>query len=213
MNSNPMKIVTKMNSIELWQESDKVVDQMIKGSTGELWGKKLEQAGHFPLLNHLLNEIGHQGLLIDIGCGAGDVSRVWKGEYLGVDLGWVVDRVARVCNSTQIYKHIDVQRDELSELPSCRCVLMNALLDVLDNPSVILKKVCKSIDTDFVIVHRQKLSDVDSIQYGNGYGDSKVAISKMSIGTLKSICLECGIKSMKAFHWEGDYYSFILEMR
>ena len=68
-----------------WKESKDIIDQMIKGSNGTLWGFKLEGSNHFPILMNLLNKSGQSGLLLDIGCGAGDVSKFWKGEYLGID--------------------------------------------------------------------------------------------------------------------------------
>jgi hypothetical protein len=108
--------------------------------------------------------------------------------------------------------HIDIQKDTLENFPSCKCVLMNALLDVLENPADVLQTVCENIPTEYIVVHRQKLSDVDSIQYGKGYGDSTIAISQISAETLKRVCIECGVKNAAIYHWEDNYYSFILEM-
>lgn len=196
-----------------WSENDMIIDQMIKGSTGELWGNRLEQSAHYPLLKSILEDIGHKGLLIDLGCGAGDVSRTWHGEYLGADLSWVIERVAKVCNTTAQYISLNAQNDDLTSLPKCRCVLMNALLDVLEKPEEVLRKVCETVDTDYVVVHRQKIAEIPEIRYGKSYGDAIVAVSTLSEESLKKICLDYKIKQAKFFHWAGDYHSFILKMR
>jgi hypothetical protein len=196
-----------------WSESDITVEQMIMGSKGDLWGNRLEQSGHYPLLKKILEDVGHQGLLIDLGCGAGDVSRIWQGEYLGADLSWVIERVAKVCNPEAKYVSLNIQNNILSTLPKCKCILMNALLDVLDNPEDILRKVCAETDSKYIIVHRQKISDRNGIKYGKSYGDSTVAVSTLSIETLKKICLDYKINQVKIFHWDGEYYSFILEIK
>jgi hypothetical protein len=196
-----------------WKESDLIVDQMIKGSTGELWGNRLEQTSHYPLLKKVFDIVGQQGLLIDLGCGAGDVSRVWNGKYLGIDLDWVIERVAKVCNPSACYASQDIQSQFLAAFPKCKCVLLNALLDVLEKPEEILRKICKAIDTEFVIVHRQKISDQNKVEYGKSYGDSVVAISTISMDELNKISQEIGIKEIKLFHWEGEYYTFILRLK
>ena len=81
-----------------WEENKDIIRQMISGSNGTLWGNRLEQTGHYPVLKECLDIVGQSGLLIDLGCGAGDVSRVWRGDYLGIDFDWVIEKVAKVCN-------------------------------------------------------------------------------------------------------------------
>ena len=194
-----------------WEESDRIVEQMIKGSTGELWGVKLEQSDHFPLLSHVLNHVGNEGDLVDIGCGAGDVSRVWNGKYTGVDLDWVIRRVSKVCNPTHNYISLDLTVESILNLPRARVALMNAFLDVRDDPHEIFNQIL-AIDIDNLIVHRQRLSQNQNfVEKRPGYGGSEVPSSVMSLEKIAAAVEKLRPTSkISLFHWQQDYYTFIV---
>lgn len=197
----------------MWIEDDQIIEEMIKGSSGELWGKKLEQTDHFPILNYFLNA-SNSVTLLDLGCGAGDVSRVWKKEYLGVDLPWVIERVSKVCNPKASYKSIDVTKEGIAELPSSDCLLMNAFLDVQEEPLLLLQSICNSRKYKNIIIHRQQLTKKENIKekkYGKGYGNSVIPISYLSWEDLNEIQVEYRIESV--IKWAGDYHSFLMRQK
>lgn len=192
-----------------WEESDAIIEQMIKGSTGELWGSRLEGSDHFSILKHSIEAVGNYGTLIDVGCGAGDISRVWTGDYVGVDLPWVIERVSKVCNSGGKYLSMDINADTVKSLPESRVVLMNAFLDVREDPHEIFESI---LQTNFenLIIHRQRLSQKDSkIEHRDSYGNSTVPSSVMSWERMHSSVMASNPNSHLALiHWQQDYYTF-----
>ena len=204
-----------MNSFKKWEKDFEIIEDMRRGSEGSLWGHKLEQADHFPLLKSLLDEVGHDGLLIDLGCGAGDLSRVWSGQYLGADLDWILEEVAKKCNPAAEFMKFDVFNDDIKDLPPSKAIIMNALLDVIEDPITILRKVCQA-DTDFVVVHRQKIVETkdDKVEIGLSYGNSKVPVSKITIREMQEIVDDLSRnKEVYIKKWNGDYYSFTIRVR
>ena len=194
-----------------WEESDAIIEQMIKGSTGELWGVKLEQSDHFLLLSHALNHVGIEGDLIDVGCGAGDVSRIWDGNYKGVDLDWVIERVSKVCNPGNDYISMNLEIENVKELPKARVALMNAFLDVRSDPHEMFEELLK-LDIGNLIVHRQRLSqNSSSIDFRPGYGNTSVPSSVMSLDKIVADVenFSPGAK-ISLFHWQQDYYTFVV---
>ena len=171
---------------------------MIKGSTGELWGKRLEQSDHFAVLNNLLEAAGQTGSLIDLGCGAGDVTRAWKGEYTGVDLDWVIEKVDATVEST------------IRKLPSADVVLMNAFLDVLENPHDVFDMIM-TLNINKIIVHRQRLTQDQAYYETRGsYGNSEVPSSVMSLNRILTTLSKFPDAKFGILHWQSDVHSFIV---
>ena len=194
-----------------WRESDLIVEQMIKGSTGELWGKRLEDTDHFPVLKQAIDLVGNFETLLDIGCGAGDVCRVWNGKYIGVDLSWVVERVSKKCNPLQEYISIDLDSSTVFSLPESRVVLMNAFLDLREDSHDFFESLLKMKYENF-IVHRQRLSQNNSkIEYRKSYGESTVPSSVMSWERICQSVMQSNSNSkISLIHWQGDNYTFIV---
>jgi len=194
-----------------WEESDSIIEQMIKGSTGELWGVRLENSDHFGILKTLLDTAGHTGTLLDVGCGAADVSRVWKGEYTGVDLDWVVEKVANVCNPGNKFIIGDATVEStIRSLPSSDVVLMNAFLDVLENPHHVFD-VLMSLDTNKIIVHRQRLTqDQAYYEIRGSYGNTEIPSSVMSLNKIVSSIRKFPNAEFYLVQWQSDFYSFMV---
>lgn len=191
-----------------WQENDEVINQMIKGSSGELWGFRLEESSHFPLLRAGFDFVGNKGKLLDLGCGAGDVGRVWSGSYLGVDLNWVVDRVAKVCNPSFEYVHADVNLNTIKELPHSDILLMNGFLETYENPHEIFDEILR-VGFKNIIIHRQKLSNnTFSLEKRDSYGGSSVFSSIMSFERIQqSIQKYSPDTQIAVARWQGDYHT------
>lgn len=197
-----------------WQKSENIIDEMIKGSNGTLWGVKLEQSDHFPILLKAFEFIGETGLLLDIGCGAGDVNRAWKGDYLGVDLDWVIENVAKKCNVDKNYISMEITPQNISLLPKADVVLMNAFLDIQTNPHDIFNAVLKH-DSKKIIIHRQRLQQnmhAESIETQISYANTEIPSSIMSANKLY-----CDTKELfpnaaiSLLNWANDWYTIIIE--
>lgn len=184
---------------------------MIKGSTGELWGKRLEQSDHFSVLNNLLEAAGQTGLLIDLGCGAADVSRVWKGVYTGVDLDWVIEKVANNCNPGNKFIAGDATLEStIKTLPNADIFLMNAFLDVLENPHDIFDMIMTS-NVNKIIVHRQRLTqDQEHHEIRGSYGNTEIPSSIMSLNRILMTIHKFPDAKFEILHWQSDIYSFIV---
>jgi len=182
----------------------------------EIYGEKpLNNLSHYPILKNCLDEIKHEGLLIDIGCGAGDVSRCWNSEYLGIDLEWVVEKVSKKCNPNKTYSSIDILNSKKLNIPPSNCVLLNAFLDVVQNPSEILDKILCECKTNWMIIHRQQVSsskENDFFTYGKSYGDSLIPVSTISLNNLKSIFIKHDAKNVKVFHWNSNYFTILIKL-
>jgi len=197
----------------MWKDNDAIIDQMIKGSTGELWGVRLEQSDHFPILKHLL-DLTNAKSLIDLGCGAGDVSRVWKQEYCGLDLDWVIEKVSKICNPNTSYQKIDFLKEGVSSLETSDCLLMNAFLDVQEDAFEILKDICSSKKFKFIIVHRQQITNKLNIKekkYASSYGNSKVPSSYIAWQELQQLLEIYQISPI--IKWSGDFHSFLMSLK
>jgi hypothetical protein len=196
-----------------WQENNKIVEQMIKGSTGELWGVRLEQADHYKILKSTLDLAGHSGTLLDIGCGAGDVSRSWRGEYIGVDLSWVIKRVSSVCNPSNQYLESVITPDSVSTLPVTQVALLNAFLDANENPHDLFEAVLRH-GYDRVIVHRQKIAKIpDVVEYGESYGGAMIPVSVMSLERITATIKRHDYCDMSLIHWSDDYHTFTVRKK
>jgi len=140
-----------------WEDSN-CYEMMLKGANGLLWGK-LEESSHFKVLESLLN-IVDKGSLLDVGCGAGTLSKtkiIQDFEYTGVDSNGIIEKLAKKFNPEANF--IGLVIDENSDLLLVKkydVVVMNAFLDVLTNPLNILKKILKN-SKNWVIIHRQSV--------------------------------------------------------
>ena len=196
-----------------WQENDDIVDQMIKGSSGELWGFRLEQSSHFPLLKAAFDYVGNKGTLLDLGCGAGDVSRTWDGNYTGADLDWVINRVAKVCNPTANYISINAGIDTIGLLPKADTILMNAFLETFENPHEMFESIVK-MGFKNIIIHRQKLSnDKFSLESRDSYGNSNILSSIMSLSDIqKCVSTNHPNAQIALAHWDNGYYTMAVRL-
>jgi len=193
-----------------WEENEKIIDQMIKGSTGELWGARLEQADHYKILRDLLESAGQKGILLDVGCGAGDVARSWNGKYIGIDLDWVIEKVSKVCNPNFDFHSMKITPESIKDFPDADVIFMNAFLDVLENPHEIFDTIMSS-KCEKIIVHRQRLSqDKEYFEVRGSYANSKIPSSVMSLNKIVSSIHKFPNAEFALVHWQSDFYSFMV---
>ncbi len=149
----------KIDTTTCWYDNDKCPDQMILGATGHLW-PTLENSDHFPVLDALMNTVDSECVsLLDIGCGAADLSRIYPEYfYTGVDLKNIIENVAMRMHPDKSYINFDIYADseKCDFISSFDIVVMNAFIDVLEFPVYGLENVLKHA-SKYVILHRQEV--------------------------------------------------------
>jgi len=151
-----------------------ITSDMVKGARCELEGwKKLEESDHFPALEGLLKTIPpNLKKLADLGCGAGEFSRVFPDyEYTGFDLPHVIENVAMEVNPMGNYKKIDINQVDFDIFSGYDIILCNSFISELPNGEDILNSLF-SVKPKYILLHRQEITD-DTMRSENykTYGD------------------------------------------
>ena len=140
---------------DCWYED--CYEEMKKGVRGESF-PKLINSDHYPVLNSLFKECNFSKLL-DIGCGGGGLSEVVNGEYYtGVDLPSIIENVAEKLFPNTRFIKCNALVDDLSFIKKYDLIVMNAFIDVLQNPIEVLNKILNHSSGD-IIIHRQVFTD------------------------------------------------------
>jgi hypothetical protein len=132
----------------------------------------LEQSEHFQSLLSCFNYLKNEKTLLDLGCGAADISKIFQQyEYTGADLGHIIENVSQVKYPDNKYISFDVEKDSLDFLTNYDIILMNGFISELPNWYFSLTKVCCS-SNKYIILHRQDVTESTSekIKYKT-YGD------------------------------------------
>ena len=154
MNSKNLEIDTTT----CWYDSNECPEYMILGAQGKFW-PVLEKSSHFPVLKSLLEQIPEECItLVDVGCGAAELSRVVdRFFYVGADLENIIEKVARKMYPHRKYVSFDIYGgpEEAKFVSDYDVVVMNAFIDVLQYPLVGLKNILTNAQ-NYVILHRQE---------------------------------------------------------
>ena len=152
-----MKLNVKKDTC--WYDSTKVPEQMLLGAKGVLW-PVLEKSDHFPVLDSLIKETKDDAFtLLDIGCGAAELSRLYPNfYYTGADLPNIIKEVSMKMHPQNSYIPFDIYEDNPGFANDYDVIVMNAFIDVLQKPTLCLSKVLTEAPK-YVILHRQAFSD------------------------------------------------------
>jgi 2-polyprenyl-3-methyl-5-hydroxy-6-metoxy-1,4-benzoquinol methylase len=156
----------------VWYNKDIVPEQMLLGALGNLDGwVKLENSDHYPILNHLIKESNSE-YLCDIGCGAGELGRLYNPthKYVGYDLGHIIDKVALKLNPNLLYVSFDIHDFNYHDLMAYDLIVCNAFLTEMTNSEFILKNIIQNTKKS-LIIHRQDFSDKANILPTKTYGN------------------------------------------
>jgi hypothetical protein len=142
-----------------WYDSAKVPEQMLLGAKGVLW-PVLEKSDHFPVLDSLISEAKEGAFtLLDLGCGAADLSRLYPNfYYTGADLPNIIKEVSMKMHPQNSYIPFDIYEDSPEFIKDYDVIVMNAFIDVLEKPTLCLSKIL-TFSPKYVILHRQAFSD------------------------------------------------------
>lgn len=177
-----------------------------------------DETYHYTALRACIEQIGESGLnLIDVGCGTGFISEYCaEHNYHGADLPHVINGCALINYPEHFYKYTDVINDDLVYLKRFDIVLVNALIDVMENPVDILKKILSNA-SNWVVIHRQEITEkgqtrvVKNPSYGGktfhsifNRAEFNDLIERLGYRIIREV--ECGFSN-----WEGNGSSFLLK--
>ena len=145
------------------------------------YNKKELNDNYPPHWKHLLNDIDFirqretMTTFRDLGCGTGAVCELMRKhfpdmKYIGYDISDYAISLAKEHWSSGEFRVMDCNIMDNFLVPRKGEVLhMSALLDVLRNGDEVLEKVC-SLGFDYVLIHRVKFTNGDSVLVENGGG-------------------------------------------
>ncbi len=204
----------KIDTTTCWYDNDKCPEQMIHGAIGRLW-PILENSDHFPVLNELMNSTSEDCVsLLDIGCGAAEMSRVFPDYfYTGADLKNIINNVSLKMHPNKSFVSFDIYEDNDSEyISSFDIVVMNAFIDVLEYPVYGLDKILKHA-SKYVILHRQEVdTDTTRVIKNPSYGGVTFH-SIINREELESLLKDHSFEVVKEIVVEKNSKSFLLRKK
>ena len=191
-----------------------IASDMVKGALCQLEGwQKLENSDHFPILQSLLTMIPPKlKKIADIGCGAGEISRVLDSyEYTGFDLPHIIEEVALKVNPNSRYDKIDIQKVDFDIFSSFDIVLCNSFISELGNGEDILNSLFKS-SPRYIILHRQEVTRLStySEEYKT-YGDLNTLKCVLSEDCIKEFLEFYDFSCPQAYRLSTNLYSFLFK--
>jgi hypothetical protein len=152
-----------------WYDENTLPDNMVKGIDGSLGWPKLEKSTHFKYLKEAMDICGGK-TLIDLGCGGGEVGRVFSDlHYVGYDLPHIIEKVSKVVNPELNYYSFDAYETDFEFIKGSDIVLSNSFITELTNCTNIIGKIINKSEK-YVILHRQKFKDSEVVNNYNTYG-------------------------------------------
>ena len=144
-----------------WYNRNKSPEMMLSGAKGILW-PKLEYSDHIGVLKNLLDKIPTtEKSLLDVGCGAAELSRVFPEYfYFGADLENTIKDVSMVMHPDANFIIFDVYESPQScnFIAEYDIVVMNAFIDVMQYPIKALENILMNAKK-YVIIHRQEVDN------------------------------------------------------
>lgn len=178
---------------------------------------------HFDALTDLLNHIttaeGARYSLLDIGTGTAAISKYCKNfDFYGADLPHILTGCAMKNYPQYPYFKLDVTEDELAHINKFDVILLNAVIDIMEHPLTVLKRVL-TYAKRYVVIHRQEITEsgsTKSILKPSYSGQTYHSIVRRS--ELNSLVEEMGFEivyenSPGFADWENNGASFLLRNR
>jgi len=168
----------------------------------------------FILVDLISNSKGHNGDMLDIGCGTAFLSELcYSSKYTGADYPHIIEGCAKRNYPNGDFHYIDFVNDDITWIGEYDLVCTNGFIDIMERPLDALNKLLSNSRGD-VIIHRQEISGgptrvVTNPSYGGmtyhsiiNRGDFMATISKYGYRIKKEVNLY--------FQWENGGNSFLL---
>lgn len=157
------------NKDSCWYQGDSLYKSMIESVKNH---KPLNEVGHGEKLIELIELIPEKNLdFLDAGCGGALCNTITNGHsYTGADLEHVINNVSMKCFPDLEYLEMDLIEDSLESLESFNIILLNAILDIMEDPITLLERILKH-SKKYVIIHRQQI--VEGNRGIDGYSTDK----------------------------------------
>ena len=119
-----------------------------------------DQTFHLTTLRSCIEQIGQEQLnLLDLGCGTGFASEYCNPHnYFGTDLPHIINGCALINYPDYFYKYVDIVNDGLEFINKFDIVLVNGVIDIMQYPIDVLKKVLFNAK-DWILIHRQEITE------------------------------------------------------
>jgi len=192
-----------------WYDEKETPQKMIEGAEGKLF-PKLKDSDHWPILSHLLSRCVDSKTLLDVGCGAASLSELTDLQYTGCDLPHIIEKVAKIHAPNSDLISFDFYKDDLNFIKNYDVVVTNAFIDVLDDPVFALEKLM-SVSKQYIIVHRQRLTEEKSSSEKVGSYTGFSYSSLLSIRDLEALCKKYNFSCPVVVPWSGNSYSFLMK--
>lgn len=121
--------------------------------------KNLEDSEHFYSLSECFNKAKEASSIIDLGCGAGEVGRVFSTnyKYTGADLPHIIEKVSKLKNPNNNYLYFNAEDSDMNFIHEFDIVLMNSFLSEIPNWYLVLSKILTN-SKKYIIIHRQSIT-------------------------------------------------------
>jgi len=147
--------MNKVDTSSCWYQRDSLYKSMNDAISKH---PPLEQIGHGKVLISLVNMVDEEGLKF-LDCGTGGAlshTIVKKSEWTGCDLEHVIENVSKKCFPNLDYFSCDLINEDLTFMKDFDILLFNAILDIMEQPLLLLDKILKN-SKKYVIIHRQDM--------------------------------------------------------
>jgi hypothetical protein len=193
-----------MNTTTAWTSKNPELSRdMINGALCKKPGwKKLEESSHFNYLNELILMTGVK-TICDIGCGAGELGRVYKTyNYEGYELPHIIENVSKVVNPNLIYHNFDANNFNYNVFQQYDLLVCNGFISELNNPLDIVSKLLENT-SKYLIIHRQKINNKTEIINYKTYADLLTCQSILGVNDIKQILKGTNTIIEKELYFDG----------
>ena len=193
-----------MNNITAWTSKNINLEKdMIDGALCKKLGwERLEKTTHFKYLHKLILMTEIQSIC-DIGCGAGELGRVYKDyRYNGYDLSHIIENVSKVVNPQLKYHDFNADKFNYNLFKQYDLMICNSFISELNNPLEIISNLLENT-SKYLIIHRQKIGNKTEIKKYKTYADLTTSQSIIGIDDLKQTLKKTNMSIVKEFMFDG----------
>lgn len=155
--------------------------------------------------------------LIDVGCGTAQLSDFCKGyNYFGADLKHMILGCAMRNYPNHFYRACDITKDDLKWLYGFHVVVLNAVIDIMPNPTEIMAEILTHC-SKWVIIHRQEITNNGTTKITkNGSYSGFTYHSIINRKEFDELVQKNGFRIIKQStlsfgNWENGGHSFLLK--